>query len=152
MLDLAVMSVFGVSGYAALLATAPLWAVNGGATAAGSGLVNGVLLAATVLALAVTRALVSSQIRVEHRHVSRSSRPHTGRTRQTNSSQRRHVSQVASGRLEREPAASRYQERRTGFLITVSSTDSDSPKLWGESSSRTISDSRNGRDLQGHRS
>jgi predicted MFS family arabinose efflux permease len=60
MLDLAVLSVFGFSGYAALLATAPLWAVNGGATAAGSGLVNGVLLAATVLAqLAVPRALVS---------------------------------------------------------------------------------------------
>jgi predicted MFS family arabinose efflux permease len=60
MLDLAVLSVFGFSGYAALLATAPFWAVNGGATAAGSGLVNGVLLAATVLAqLAVPRALVS---------------------------------------------------------------------------------------------
>jgi predicted MFS family arabinose efflux permease len=59
MLDLAVLSVFGFSGYAALLATAPLWAVDGGATAAGSGLVNGVLLAATVLAqLAVPRALV----------------------------------------------------------------------------------------------
>jgi predicted MFS family arabinose efflux permease len=60
MLDLAILSVFGFSGYAALLATAPLWAVNGGATAAGSGLVNGVLLAATVLAqLAVPRALAS---------------------------------------------------------------------------------------------
>ena len=58
MLDLAVLSVFGFSGYAALLAVAPLWAVNGGATAAGSGLVNGVLLAATVLAqLGVPRAL-----------------------------------------------------------------------------------------------
>ena len=58
MVDLAVLSVFGFSGYAALLATAPLWAVNGGATAAGAGLVNGVLLAATVLAqLAVPRAL-----------------------------------------------------------------------------------------------
>ena len=45
MLDLAILSVFGFSGYAALLATAPLWAVHGGATAAGSGLVNGVLLA-----------------------------------------------------------------------------------------------------------
>ena len=60
MLDLAVLSVFGFSGYAVLLATAPLWAVNGGATAAGSGAVNGVLLAATVLAqLAVPRALAS---------------------------------------------------------------------------------------------
>src|ERR687894_1775004 len=58
MLNLAVLSVFGFSGYAALLAAAPLWAVNGGATAAGSGSVNGVLLAATVLAqLAVPRAL-----------------------------------------------------------------------------------------------
>src|ERR671917_2038918 len=58
MLDLAVLSVFGFSGYAALLATAPLWAVNGGSTAAGSGFVNGALLAATVLAqLAVPRAL-----------------------------------------------------------------------------------------------
>ena len=58
MLDLAVLSVFGFSGYAALLAVAPLWAVHGGATAAGSGLVNGVLLAATVLAqLGVPRAL-----------------------------------------------------------------------------------------------
>jgi predicted MFS family arabinose efflux permease len=37
-----------------------LWALNGGATPAGSGLVNGVLLAATVLAqLAVPRALAS---------------------------------------------------------------------------------------------
>ena len=58
MRNLAVLSVFGFSGYAALLAAAPLWAVNGGATAAGSGSVNGVLLAATVLAqLAVPRAL-----------------------------------------------------------------------------------------------
>jgi len=58
MLDLAVLSVFGFSGYAALLATAPLWAVNGGATPAGSGLVNGTLLAFTVLAqLGVPRAL-----------------------------------------------------------------------------------------------
>jgi len=58
MADLAAMSVFGFSGYAALLATAPLWAVEGGATEAGAGLVNGVLLAATVLAqLAVPQAL-----------------------------------------------------------------------------------------------
>lgn len=57
MLDLAVLSVFGFSGYAALLAAAPLWAVQGGATAAGAGLVNGVLLVATVLTqLAVPRA------------------------------------------------------------------------------------------------
>ena len=58
MLDLAVLAVFGFSGYAALLSTAPLWAVRGGAAASGAGLVNGVLLAATVLAqLAVPRAL-----------------------------------------------------------------------------------------------
>ena len=58
MLDLAVLSVFGFSGYAALLAAAPLWAVSGGASPAGSGLVNGVLLAFTVLAqLGVPRAL-----------------------------------------------------------------------------------------------
>ncbi len=58
MLELAVLSVFGFSGYAALLAIAPLWATHGGATAAGAGLVNGVLLAATILAqLAVPRAL-----------------------------------------------------------------------------------------------
>lgn len=60
MLDLALLSVFGFSGYAALLATAPLWALSGGGTAAGSGLVNGVLLAATVVAqIAVPRAVVS---------------------------------------------------------------------------------------------
>ncbi|WP_406830484.1 MFS transporter [Pedococcus sp. KACC 23699] len=45
---LGLLSVFGFSGYAALLSVAPLWAVRGGADAAGSGLVNGVLLAATV--------------------------------------------------------------------------------------------------------
>lgn len=39
----------GFSGYAALLSVAPLWAVRGGADAAGSGLVNGALLLATVL-------------------------------------------------------------------------------------------------------
>ncbi len=58
MLALAVMSMFGFSGYAALLAVAPLWVVEGGATAAGAGLVNAVLLAATVLTqLAVPRSL-----------------------------------------------------------------------------------------------
>jgi predicted MFS family arabinose efflux permease len=60
MVDLAVMSMFGFSGYAALLAVAPLWVVEGGSTAAGAGLVNGVLLAATVLTqLAVPRALAT---------------------------------------------------------------------------------------------
>lgn len=56
--ELGLLSVAGFAGYAALLAVAPLWAVHGGATAAGAGLVNGVLLGATVLAqLAVPRAL-----------------------------------------------------------------------------------------------
>ena len=45
---LVAVSLTGFSGYAALLATAPAWAVHGGASAAGAGLVNGVLLAATV--------------------------------------------------------------------------------------------------------
>jgi MFS family permease len=46
---LVTVSVLGFSGYAALLAVAPAWAVEGGASEAGAGLVNGVLLAATVL-------------------------------------------------------------------------------------------------------
>ena len=45
-----VYSVTGFSGYALLLPVAPLWAVHGGAGAAGAGLVNGVLLATTVVA------------------------------------------------------------------------------------------------------
>jgi hypothetical protein len=57
MLDLAVLSVFGFSGYAALLATAPLWAVDGGATAAGSGSVNGVLRRADHPSLAIASAV-----------------------------------------------------------------------------------------------
>jgi MFS family permease len=43
------MTVTGFAGYAALLPVAPLWAVEGGATEAGAGLVNGVLLLFTVL-------------------------------------------------------------------------------------------------------
>lgn len=39
----------GFAGYAALLPIAPLWAVHGGADEAGSGLVNGILLLATIL-------------------------------------------------------------------------------------------------------
>jgi len=42
------VSLTGFSGYAALLAVAPAYAVDGGASEAGAGLVNGVLLAATV--------------------------------------------------------------------------------------------------------
>lgn len=38
----------GFSGYAALLPVAPLWAVHGGADAAGSGVVNGLLLLVTI--------------------------------------------------------------------------------------------------------
>jgi MFS family permease len=52
------MTVLGFSGYAALLAVAPLWAVHGGADTVGAGLVNGVLMAFTVLTqLFVPRAL-----------------------------------------------------------------------------------------------
>jgi len=46
--SLVAVSLTGFSGYAALLAVAPAWVVRGGATEAGAGLVNGVLLAATV--------------------------------------------------------------------------------------------------------
>jgi MFS family permease len=52
------MTVLGFSGYAALLAVAPLWAVHGGADSVGAGLVNGVLMLFTVLTqLFVPRAL-----------------------------------------------------------------------------------------------
>jgi predicted MFS family arabinose efflux permease len=55
---LVVMTTAGFSGYALLLTVAPLWAVHGGASTAGSGLVNGVLLTFTVLTqLLVPRAL-----------------------------------------------------------------------------------------------
>jgi predicted MFS family arabinose efflux permease len=60
MAPLVVMTCAGFSGYALLLTVAPLWAVEGGASTAGSGLVNGVLLAFTVLTqLLVPRALRS---------------------------------------------------------------------------------------------
>ena len=45
MASLVVMTCAGFSGYAVLLTVAPLSAVEGGATTAGSGLVNGVLVA-----------------------------------------------------------------------------------------------------------
>lgn len=48
MVALAAASFAGFSGYAALLPVAPLWAVHGGADSAGAGLVNFVLLGATV--------------------------------------------------------------------------------------------------------
>jgi MFS family permease len=58
MRPLVVMTFLGFSGYAVLLPVAPLWAVRGGADPAGAGLVNGVLLLATVLTqLLVPRAL-----------------------------------------------------------------------------------------------
>ena len=58
MVPLAVMTSAGFSGYALLLTVAPLWAVHGGASTAGAGLVNGVLLLFTVLTqLLVPRAL-----------------------------------------------------------------------------------------------
>ncbi len=58
--QLGLLSVAGFAGYAALLAVGPSWAIHGGATEAGAGLVNGVLLGATVLAqLAVPRALTT---------------------------------------------------------------------------------------------
>lgn len=44
------MTGLGFSGYSALLPVAPMWAASGGAGAAGSGLVNGVLMLFTVLA------------------------------------------------------------------------------------------------------
>jgi predicted MFS family arabinose efflux permease len=57
---LLVMTCAGFSSYALLLTVAPLWVVEGGATTAGSGLVNGVLLLFTVLTqLSVPRALRS---------------------------------------------------------------------------------------------
>lgn len=46
---LLLLTAAGFAGYAALLPIAPLWAVHGGANEAGSGLVNGVLLLATIL-------------------------------------------------------------------------------------------------------
>jgi MFS family permease len=47
---LLVVTCTGFSGYAALLAVAPLWAVRGGADEVGAGLVNAVLLLSTVAA------------------------------------------------------------------------------------------------------
>ena len=58
MLALAWASLTGFSGYAALLPVAPLWVVRGGADAAGAGLVNFVLLLATVLTQFGTPALI----------------------------------------------------------------------------------------------
>ena len=46
---LLLLTAAGFAGYAALLTVAPMWAVHGGADEAGAGLVNGVLLLATIL-------------------------------------------------------------------------------------------------------
>mgnify|MGYP005810701379 CR=1 FL=1 len=46
---LLVLTASGFAGFSALLPVVPLWAVDGGANEAGAGLVNGVLLLATVL-------------------------------------------------------------------------------------------------------
>lgn len=59
MRPLLIMSFLGFCGYAALLPVAPLWAVHGGADEAGSGLVNGVFMALTVL----TQLLVPTALR-----------------------------------------------------------------------------------------
>jgi len=55
---LAWASLTGFSGYAALLPVAPLWVVRGGADSAGAGLVNFVLLLATVVTQFATPALI----------------------------------------------------------------------------------------------
>lgn len=60
MTSLVLMTFTGFAGFAMLLTVAPLWAVEGGASTAGSGLVNGVLLLFTVLTqLLVPKALRS---------------------------------------------------------------------------------------------
>ncbi|MER5612462.1 MFS transporter [Streptomyces sp. NPDC002215] len=56
---LLLMTATGFSGFAVLLPTAPLWAVHGGADAAGAGSVNAVLMLCTVLA----QTLVPTAIR-----------------------------------------------------------------------------------------
>lgn len=46
---LLILTAAGFAGYAALLPVSPLWAVRGGSDEAGAGLVNGILLLATIL-------------------------------------------------------------------------------------------------------
>lgn len=58
MTSLVAVSVTGFAGYAALLPVAPLWAVHGGADEAGAGLVNGVLLLATIATQLLVPALL----------------------------------------------------------------------------------------------
>ncbi|MGO1621151.1 MFS transporter [Flaviflexus sp.] len=56
---LVAMTAFGFTGYAALMPVAPLWAAHSGADAGGVGLVNGVLMLATVL----TQLMVPAALR-----------------------------------------------------------------------------------------
>lgn len=56
---LAVLSVLGFTGYAVLLPVVPLWVVGAGAGTAGAGLVNGVMLTATV----ATQGLIPMALR-----------------------------------------------------------------------------------------
>lgn len=56
---LGVLSVLGFTGYAVLLPVVPLWVVEGGAGTAGAGLVNGVMLTATV----ATQGLIPMALR-----------------------------------------------------------------------------------------
>ena len=53
-----ILTAAGFAGYAVLLPVAPLWAVHGGADEAGSGLVNAVLLLATILTQGLVPGLV----------------------------------------------------------------------------------------------
>lgn len=46
---LLLLTAAGFSGYSALVPVAPMWAIHGGANEAGAGLVNGILLFATIL-------------------------------------------------------------------------------------------------------
>ena len=53
-----ILTAAGFAGYAVLLPVAPLWAIHGGADEAGSGLVNAVLLLATILTQGLVPRLV----------------------------------------------------------------------------------------------
>lgn len=58
MASLVLVSLAGFTGYSGMLPVGPLWAVHGGADAAGAGLVNGLLLVATI----ITQLLVPSAL------------------------------------------------------------------------------------------
>ena len=57
-LPLALVIGFGFSGYAVLLPAGPMWVVHGGASTAGAGSLNGLLLAATVVTQLAVPALL----------------------------------------------------------------------------------------------